>query len=124
MIVANAYWHAVLQKNGLMDPTRQHHSIPSSGSRRRDLIIHDLNHEDKAKKEWTNIPSGAEGKLSIQTNIEGNQPFGSQNTGFDLYHQTKNICDPVVVIHKKDENLVLNPFCADASVVSRRSVRS
>ena len=88
------------------------------------MIIHDLDHEDKAKKDWTNIPSGAEGKLRIQTNIEGNQPFGSQNTGFDLYHQTKNICEPVVVIHRNDENLVLNPFCADASVVSRRSVKS
>jgi hypothetical protein len=61
-------------------------------------------------REERDIPNGALGKLSTQTKIEGNHPLGNQNTGFDLYHHTKNCWDPVVVIHKKDANLVLNPF--------------
>lgn len=50
------------------------------------------------------LPKGALGKLRIQTNIEGNQELGNQNTGFDLYHQTKNCCDPVVIIHRKEQD--------------------
>jgi hypothetical protein len=75
-----------------MDPARQYFSI--------------LN---RIRDNW-DIPNGALGKLSTQTNIEGNHPLGNQNTGFDLYHHTKNCWDPVVVIHRKVANLVLNPF--------------
>lgn len=68
---------------------------------------------------WRNdSPSGALGKLNTQTNIEGNHPLGNQNTGCDLYHQTKNCCEPVVAIHRNVENLVVNPFWADCSEVS------